>query len=86
MFIMTTEYFYCKELTFKAHQSFHIYFTSTKICLSTKFHFHRLLEFYDEKKRGGSTMFAGHKAHFKSSTTVKPLSLQTGKPLKGSIK
>lgn len=31
-FIMTTEYFYCKELTFKAHQSFHVYFTSTKIC------------------------------------------------------
>lgn len=26
------EYFYCKELTFKARQSFHIYFMPTKIC------------------------------------------------------
>lgn len=83
MFIKSTEYFYCKEHTFKAHQSFHICFVSTKS--DCQFHFHRILELHKGKK-GGRTMFTGHRAHFKSSATVKALWVcRLGKPSKGAL-
>lgn len=79
MFIMTTEYFYCKELTFKAHQSFHIYLMPSKICQN--FISIDYLNFTRKTEEEGLCLQATELVP--QSTTVKQttVSLQAGKPL-----